>query len=338
MADTRRAASRRSFLKGVAAFASVSIIPRHVLGAEGQTAASDKITHAVVGVGGMGMGHLDYVLGDKGARLIAVCDVDTRHLDAAQKKGAGCKGYHDFREMLDRGDVDVVHVPTPPHWHALVSIAALDAGCDVWCEKPMSRTIGEGQHVIDAVKRNGRVFRLNTWFRLNGGFYGFNTEVKPIKKLVMSGLLGWPLTVRVGPFTGFDWKLGAWVGRPYAKPEPIPAGFDYDFWLGPAPVKPYFAHRTHGSFRGYWDYDGGGLGDMGQHYLDPVQYLLNKDDTSPVEVEANAPWPPHPDACGVWGWIKMRYADGCEIILDSGSWGEPITKGLPYIEGPKGKL
>jgi hypothetical protein len=202
----------------------------------------------------------------------------------------------------------------------------------------MTRTIAEGQHVIDAVKRNGRVFRLNTWFRLYDGLYGFGTEVKPIKKLVLSGLLGWPLTVRVSRFTGFDWKVGMWAGRVNVKPEPIPPAFDYDSWLGPAPYKPYFGHRTHGSFRGYWDYDGGGLADMGMHYLDPVQYILDKDDTSPVQVEANAPWPPHPDACGTWGWVKMRYSDGCEIILDSCEWGEPITKDKPYIEGPKGKL
>jgi len=334
MAGSTATASRRSFLKGAAAFATVSLIPRHVLGGEGQTAASDKILHGIVGVGGMGMGHVDYVLSDKGARLVAVSDVDDARMNAAVKKaGAGCKGYHDFRELLDRGDIDCCHVPTPPHWHALVSIAALNAGCDVWCEKPMTRTIAEGQHVVDAVKRNGRVFRLNTWFRLHSGFYGFGTEVKPIKKLVMSGLLGWPLTVRVSSFTGFG--LGGWTGKINASPEPIPPGFDYDLWLGPAPFKPYFAHRTHNTFRGYWDYDGGGLGDMGQHYLDPVQYMLEKDDTSPVEVEASAPWPPHPDACGGWDWVKMRYADGCEIILDSASG---ITKDKPYIEGPKGKL
>jgi len=337
MSTQKVGASRRSFLKGAAALAGISIIPRHVLGADGVPAASDKITHAIIGVGGMGTGHIDYVLNDKNAKLVAVCDVDSQHLEKAMKKGgAGVKGYRDFRELLDVGGVDVVHVPTPPHWHAPISIAALDAGCDVWCEKPMTRTIAEGQAVIDAVKRNGRVFRLNTWFRLNGGFYGFGTDVKPIKKLVQSRMLGWPLTVRVSPYNGFDWKMN-WSGLVNSKVEAVPPELDYNMWLGPAPYKPYTKHRVHGSFRGYWDYDGGGLSDMGQHYLDPVQYLLEKDDTSPIEVEAHAPQQ-HPDACGSWGWVKMRYADGCQIILDSGSWGEPITKGMPYIEGPKGKL
>jgi len=336
----RHAPTRRTFLKGCAAFAGIVIVPGRILGAEGATPPSEKIRHAVVGTGGMGMGHVNMALGDRAGVLVAVCDVDAAHLKNAVEKSKGqAKGYRDFREMLDAGGIDCVHVPTPPHWHALVSIAALNAGCDVWCEKPMTRTIGEGQHVIDAVRRNGRVFRLNTWFRLQDNFYGLGTPVKPLKKLVASGLLGWPLTVRVSKFTGFDWKIQMWSGLTNAKPEPVPAELDYDLWLGPAPYKPYFKHRVHGSFRGYWDYDGGGLGDMGQHYLDPVQYFLDKDDTSPVEVEAHAPWPAHPDAVGKWGWVKLRYADGCQIVLDSGGvWGEPITQGLPYIEGPKGKV
>jgi predicted dehydrogenase len=326
-------------LKGSAAFASVALLPRQVLGGQGYTPPSDVITHAVIGTGGMGMGHVGMVKADKQARLLAVCDVDAARLDGAVKAGGkDCKGYKDFREVFDRGDIDVAHVPTPPHWHALVSIAAAEAGIDIWCEKPMSRTIAEGLKVIEAVQRNGRVFRLNTWFRLNGGFYGFGTEVKPIKKLVASGLLGWPLTVRVSPFTGFDWKVKAWSGQTNNVAEPIPAGFDYDMWLGPAPYKPYTRHRTHGSFRGYWDYDGGGLADMGQHYLDPVQYLLDKDNDSPVEIEAYAPWPTHPDACGPWGQVTMKYADGCVLILESGEWGKRDTEGKPYIEGPKGKL
>jgi predicted dehydrogenase len=232
----------------------------------------------------------------------------------------------------------VVHIATPPHWHALMSIAAAQAGCDIWCEKPMTRTIGECRPVIEAVQRYGRMFRLNTWFRLHSGFYGLGTAVKPLKQVVEAGLLGWPLTVRVSRFTGFDWKAKMWTGRPYLEPQPVPAHFDYSAWLGPAPVKPYHAHRTHGSFRGYWDYDGGGLADMGQHYLDPVQYFLGKDAECPVTVEAYTPWPPHPDACLLWGRVTMTYDDGCRIILESGDWGVNETEGKPYIEGPKGRI
>jgi predicted dehydrogenase len=310
-----------------------------VLGGADFVPPSETITHGVIGVGGMGSGHVGYVLADRQARLLAVCDVDREHLEAAVKKGGeGTTGYTDFRDLLDRGDVDIVHIATPPHWHALMSIAAAEAGCDVWCEKPLSRTIGEGKHVVAAVQRNGRMFRLNTWFRLYGQFYGLGTTVKPLKQLIASRLLGWPLTVRVSRFTGFDWKVKMWSGRTDLDVRPVPAKFDYNKWLGPAPYKPYHPHRTHGTFRGYWDYDGGGLADMGQHYLDPVQYILEKDDTSPVEVEAEAPWPVHPDAVGMWGRVEMKYEDGCRIILESGDWGRNETEGQPYIEGPKGKV
>ena len=338
MTITRRAFLDQS-LKTVAAFATVSIVPRKAVAGSGQTPPSETLTHAIVGVGGMGTGHIDYVLNDPQARLLAVCDVDEHHLAAALKKaGSGCKGYKDFRDVLDRGDIDILHIATPPHWHALISIAAAEAGCDVWCEKPMTHSIEQGQYVIDAVERHGRMFRLNTWFRLYSSFYGLGTEVKPLKKLVASGLLGWPLTVRVSRFTGFDWKVKLWTGRTDLVPQPVPPYFDYDMWLGPSPYKPYNLHRTHGTFRGYWDYDGGGLSDMGQHYLDPVQYMLGKDDTSPVEVEARAPWPTNPDAVGLWGQVEMKYADGCRIILESGDWGANETEGKPYIEGPKGSV
>ena len=326
----KKAITRRNFLKGaLTTTAAVAIVPRFVLGGQGYTPPSDELTKAVIGVGGMGLAHLDY----KGARLLAVCDVDENHLNRALAiAGPGVAGYKDFRNVLERTDIDIVHIPTPPHWHALISIAAAEAGKDIWCEKPMTRTIGEGQKVVEAVQKNGRIFRINTWFRFDERFYGFGTTVKPIKKAVLSGLFGWPLKVTVSAGTGFDWKF-YWVGEPNLTPQPVPKELDYDMWLGPAPYKPYHPHRVHNTFRGYWDYDGGGLGDMGMHYLDPVQYILDKDDTSPVAIEADCPQQ-HPDACGTWRKIRMRYADGCEIILD----GDAKDERIPFIEGPDGKL
>jgi len=330
---------RRLFQQGLAAATAATIVPRYVLGGPGQIAPSDTIGHAVVGVGGMGRGHLGYAKRNAGSRLVAVCDVDANRLAAAVKSGgAGCKGFRDFREVLALKDVDVVHVPTPPHWHGLISIAAAEAGKDIWCEKPMTRTIAEGQRVVEAVQRNGRIFRINTWFRMNSGLYGFGSPAKPVRHLVTSGLLGWPLTAHVGPASGFGWKLRSWSGKTHLPPQPVPPELDYDMWLGPAPVKPYHRHRSHGSFRGYWDYDGGGLGDMGQHYIDPVQYILGKDDTSPVEVWADAPQPAHPDAALPWGKVVLTYADGCKIVLQSNEWGERAPANQPYLEGPKGKL
>lgn len=277
----------------------------------------------------MGRVHLTY----PGAKLLAVCDVDDTHLQQAlEMSEPGVRGYRDFREVLARDDIDIIHIPTPPHWHALIAIAAAKAGKDIWCEKPMTRTIGEGRRVVEEIRRYGRIFRTNTWFRYEGRFYGFGTPVQPVKKVVEHRLLGWPLTVTVSGVTGFDWKF-FWRGRTVLPPQPVPEQLNYDMWLGPAPEKPYNPHRVHGTFRGYWDYDGGGLGDMGMHYLDPVQYLLEKDGTSPVKIEADCPQQ-HPDACGTWRRIELTYADGCKIILD----GENKDKSAPFIEGPEGKL
>lgn len=322
--------NRRKFLKSAALTAGTfTIVPRSVLGGTGYTPPSDQLTKAVIGVGGMGRGHLRY----KDARLLAVCDVDRNHLQRALDIGGrDVKGYHDFRDVLARDDIDIIHIATPPHWHGLISIAAAKAGKDIWCEKPMTRTIGEGKEVVRVVNQYRRIFRINTWFRFRGNFYGYGAEVKPIKKIVNSGILGWPLKAIVSHNTGFAWKF-YWSGKTDLKPQWIPEELDYNFWLGPAPYKPYNKHRVHTTFRGYWDYDGGGLGDMGQHYLDPVQYLLNKDDTSPVEIEADAPQQ-HPDAVSSWRKISMKYADGCEIFMD----GEDVAKDQPFLEGPNGKL
>ncbi len=321
--------SRREFLKKSAiAAASFTIVPRFVLG-RGFTAPSDQITKGIVGVGGMGKNHIPY----GNTRVVAICDVDKNHLqDAAKLINNSVKMFGDYRDLIALPEVDIVHVATPPHWHAIIAADAARQGKDVWCEKPMTHTIGEGKRLVEAVQQNGRIFRLNTWFRFTDNFYGMGTPVKPIKKLVESGLLGWPLTVTVGRHTGFDWKF-YWVGKTNLPEVPVPAELDYDTWLGPAQYKPYHPHRVHQTFRGYWDYDGGGLSDMGQHYIDPIQYFLGKDDDSPVLVEVDAPQQNF-DAVGTWRKITYTYADGCKIILD----GEGSVDGVPYIEGPKGKL
>jgi len=329
MKEENKPNSRREFLKKSAiAAASFTIVPRFVLG-KGFIAPSDQLTKGIVGIGGMGKNHIPY----GGTRVVALCDVDKNHLqEAANMVDNGAKLFSDYRELIQLPEVDIVHVATPPHWHAIIAADAARAGKDVWCEKPMTHTIGEGKRLVEAVQQNGRIFRLNTWFRFEDTFYGMGTTVKPIKKLVESGLLGWPLTVTVGKHTGFDWKF-YWVGKTNLQPTPVPAELDYDFWLGPAPYKPYHPHRVHQTFRGYWDYDGGGLSDMGQHYIDPIQYFLGKDDDSPISVELDAPQQ-NMDAVGTWRKITYTYADGCKIILD----GEGNIEGVPYIEGPKGKL
>ena len=307
---------RRSFLKrGAAGAALFSILPREVLGKMGGqnsfVAPSDQLTRGIIGVGSIGRSNLHFV-SDQACRMVALCDVDQKHLDsavAAAKKSFNetVKTYHDFRELIHDPGVDIVHRATPPHWHGIMAVEAANAGKDILCEKPMTRTIGEGRRVEEAVKRNARIFRLDTWFRFKDTFYGLGTDVRPLKKLVDSGLLGWPLKVRISGATGFTWKF-YWVGKENLEVQPVPQELDYD---------------------------GGGLADMGQHYIDPVQYILGKDDDFPIKVEIDAPQQ-HPDAVGIWRNITYTYADGCQIILE-GEGFESSSK-VPYIEGPKGKV
>lgn len=329
--------SRRTFLKSLGAIGLFTIVPRKVLG-NGFIAPSDQLTKGIIGVGGIGRSDLHFTSSDA-CRLVALCDVDRNHLKSAVKAAkeqlhADVKAYDDFRELCNDPSVDIVHIATPPHWHGLMACEAAKSGKDIFCEKPMTRTIGEGRRVKEAVERYNRIFRLNTWFRFADTFYGLGTTVKPLKKLIQSGLLGWPLTFTVSGATGFAWKF-FWVGKDRLTAEAVPPELNYDMWLGPAPYKPYNPHRVHQTFRGYWDYDGGGLTDMGQHYLDPVQYLLGKDNEFPVKIEVDAPQQ-HWDAVGIWRKITYTYADGCRIVLEGEGFESPGK--VPYIEGPGGKV
>ncbi len=336
---TQNRLSRRGLLKLGVAAAGFSIVPRHVLGGPGYTPPSEQLTNAVIGVGGIGMVHVH----TPGSRLLAVCDVDRNrvkhalnvcHNEISQKDA---KGYGDFREVLARPDIDIVHVAVPPHWHGCIAAAAAEAGKDIWCEKPFTRTIREGEKLVEAVQRNGRILRINTWWRLGLQPWPESLDypsIKPVYKIIRNDVLGWPVKVRMGISTGFDWKFPFGTGTPNLPPQPVPPELDYDMWLGPAPWKPYHPDRVHFKFRGFWDYDGGGLADMGQHYMDPVQYALGKDEESPVEIEADAP-APHPEVCGPFNTVRIKYADGCEIILDGS---QEVRDDVPFLEGPKGKV
>ena len=324
--------SRREFLKGAAAVGAFNIIPARVLW--GATAPSNQLTRALIGFGGIA--HSENHLAYKGSRLVGLCDPDQLHvaggLACAEKAGWGkIKAYADFLKLLEDPGVDIVHICTPPHWHGCMSVMAARAGKDIWCEKPMTRTVGEGKRVMEYVKAKKRMFRLNTWFRFQSPFYGFGTPVKPIRQVVENGVLGkGPIKCVFGAGQGFNWKF-FWSGKVNLEPQECPKTFDWDMWLGPAPWKPYNRHRTHGTFRGYWDYDAGGLGDMAQHYLDPLQYLLCKDETSPVKVEYKGP-KQHPDVVGRFDRITLTYEDGTTVILD----GDQSLKDAPFLEGSNG--
>jgi len=305
--------TRRTFLKQSAAAAAFSftIVPRHVLGGPNQLPPSETFGAALIGCGGRGNGTFNSM--GLPAKKLAICDV--KFVGRADNKTV----YTDFRRVLERKDIDVVAIATPPHWHALISIAAMEAGKDVLCEKPMTRFIAEGRAVAETEKRTGRIFQVGTFGRFS---VSKNPHNVLIHKIMKSGLLKKCDAVYI-KHGGF--KVKQWSGMVNAKPQPIPKWLDWDMYCGPSPLRPFHPHRYGGTHRGYWDYEGGGLADMGQHYLDPFQWTYAKDDTSPVEIEAYAP-PAHPEACGMWGWVELKYADGLTLVLDSGEWGKPYDR------------
>ena len=324
--------NRREFLKVAGAFGLFNLVPAKVLW--GANAPSNQLTRALIGFGCIA--HSENHLTYKGSRLVGLCDpFDCRvaqGLKCAERAGWGkVKPYKNFLSLLADPGVDIVHICTPPHWHGVQSVMAAKAGKDIWCEKPMTRTVGEGKRVMEFVKAQKRMFRINTWFRFKDNFYGFGTPVKPIRQIVESGLLGkGPCKCVFGAGQGFSWKFG-WSGRIHASADPVPKGFDYEMWLGPAPWRPYSDHRVGTSFRGYWDYDSGGLGDMAQHYLDPLQYLLCKDDTSPIRIDYDGP-KQHPETVGRFNRITLTYADGTVVMLD----GDETLKDEPLLRGSNG--
>ena len=324
--------TRRELLRASAAFGAFNLIPARVLW--GATAPSNQITRALIGFGSIARSknHMQY----KGSRLVGLCDPFKARveygLSECEKYGWGkVKAYRDFVELLADPGVDVVHVCTPPHWHGCMDVMAVKAGKDVWAEKPMTRTLGEGRRVVEAVAETKRMLRLNTWFRFEDQFYRFGSTVKPIKQAFESGVFGTgPRTVVIGKGQGLVW-FSRWSGKANPAVDPSPADFDWEMWLGPAPWRPFSEHRVSADFRDYWDYDNGDLGDMCQHYIDPVQYLLEKDETSPVRVDYEGPRA-HPEAVGKFRRITLTYADGDRIILD----GNETLTDRPFVTGSNG--
>jgi len=305
-----RGLSRRQWLKASATAAGVMIVPPSVLGAPDHVPPSETLGGALIGCGGRGPGTYKEMTKELNVEQLARCDVKFRK--TADQKTT----YVDFRYVLDRKDIDIVAIATPPHWHALISIAAAEAGKDVLCEKPMTRTIAEGRAVANAFKRYNRVFQIGTFGRFG---MAQNKDNVQIRKLMTSGLMKEckGVYVRRGGF-----KVKEWSGRLDQPEAPVPDWLDWDLYCGPSPLKPFVPSRYGGTHRWYWDYENGGLGDMGQHAMDPVAWLYGLDTTFPVEVEASAP-PAHPEVTGMWAWAKLKYANGFTLVLESGEWGEP---------------
>lgn len=301
-----KAVTRRQFIKATSgAVAAFTVVPRNVLG-RGITPPSETFGGALIGCGSRGNSTFKWL--GPNVKKLAICDV--KFLSHANNKTV----FTDFRRLLERRDIDLIAIATPPHWHALISIAAMEAGKDVLCEKPMTRFIAEGRVVAETERRTGQIFQIGTFGRFKAN--------KETRKIMTSGVLkeNPDVYIKRGGF-----KVKQWSGIINPTLRSVPRSLDWDMYCGPSPLRPYHPHRFGNSHRGYWDYEGGGLADMSQHYLDGFQYTYNKDHTSPVEIEVSAP-PAHPEACGMWGWVEMKYADGLTVVLDSREWGESYNR------------
>jgi predicted dehydrogenase len=295
----KRHISRRRFLGATAgAVAFPSIVPSSVFGA---SAPSGKITMGCIGVGSQGTGNMNGFLSKGDARVIAVCDVDKGHRDAAKKRvddkygNSDCVTYHDFRELIARDDIDALSLAVPDHWHAIPVVTAARAGKDMYGEKPLARTIHEGRMMVEAVQRYDRIWQTGSWQRSVDNF-------RRAAELVINGRAGKINLVEVGLPTGGS------TGNPPV--SPVPEGLDWDFWLGPAPWKPfmkYSANAPHWDWRWIMDYSGGQLTDWAGHHIDIAHWGLGLDRTGPVEIEGKGVYPKD----GIYD-VPMEYKFTCK--------------------------
>ncbi len=327
--------TRRGFLKHAAAAAATLGFPYVVPGSVfGANAPSNRITMGCIGLGGMGTNDMRAFLGFDDVQIVAVCDPVTGSREyghwykngwqgnylgrvpaqkiiedhySRKKAGAdfaGCAGYVDFRELLARDDIDAVTIVTPDHWHAVMAIAAAERGRHIYCEKPMTLTIAEGRAMVEAVRRHGVVFQT-------GSHQQSNRHTRFGCELVRNGRVGElkRIIAPVGPNNrkgpGSGWKA-----------MPIPDGFDYDMWLGPAKWEPYHKNRCLYMFRFILDYSGGQTTNLGAHSLDMAQWGNGTDATGPVEVEDLGGEFPRDGLFTTPTKIhfRARYANGVELI------------------------
>ncbi|HOX56613.1 MAG TPA: Gfo/Idh/MocA family oxidoreductase [Candidatus Paceibacterota bacterium] len=286
--------SRRHFLRQsttvvAAAFAAPTIVPASVFGRGGALSPSERITMGFIGVGGQGGGHLlggawTYVAGGyagrKDVHVLAVCDVWRNRRENACKKvndhyaeiyGVGnyksCEAYTDFRQVLDRADIDAVLIASPAHWHAIMTAMAAEAGKDIYCEKPTAVTVRESQAMLAAVRRYGRVFQAGTQQRSE-----YDGKFRRACEFIRSGRIG-----KLQAIYAYRDGGGVFWPQRFGSAKPVPDGLDWDLYLGPAPWIPYDGNASAHRF------DIGEL-NWGQHHYDIVQWAAAADDTGPVEI------------------------------------------------------
>ena len=292
--------SRRALIAGGLGLGPL-IVPRRVLGGAGYTAPSNKITIGFIGTGEHGVGtNIGGFLKPENAidaQLVAVCDVDTTHVEqakariekayAAEMTSGSYKGvatYSDLRQLIARKDIDAVCISTPDHWHIISSIMAARAGKDVFTEKPLTLTIDEGRTICDVIKKTNRVFQTGSEQRARPQFH-------QMCQLIRNGRIGKLKHIEVGLPGGHSVRQPTWDPRPAMEFCEPPKNLDYDFWLGQAPKTSYFPGRCHWNFRWILDYSGGQFTDYAHHLIDIAQWAHGTEDTLPIEVEGKGTFP-----------------------------------------------
>ncbi|MHC4132408.1 MAG: Gfo/Idh/MocA family protein [Planctomycetota bacterium] len=265
--------SRRDFLGAAAVATAFTIVPRHVLGGAGYTPPSEKLNVAGVGVGGMGAGNIVEIAGMEldeenetltkkrdGENIVALCDVDTEFASKIFNAFPDAKKYTDFRKMLEKQkDIDAVVIATPDHTHAVIAMMAMKMGKHVYCQKPLTRTVYEARMLTETARKHKVATQMG-----NQGNSGEGVRL----------ICEWIWDGAIGPVH----EVHSWTNRPVwpqgiPRPQdehPVPSSLDWDLWLGPAPVRPYHPTYHPFSWRAWWDFGTGALGDMACHILDPV--------------------------------------------------------------------
>ncbi|RYX82467.1 Gfo/Idh/MocA family oxidoreductase [bacterium] len=317
--------TRRRFL-GVAAatFATPYIITSKALGAPGVPSASNRIAVATIGHGNQMPGLFYTVRGRDDTPIVAVCDVQKNRREEwkakAEEKNKGVTAYNDFRELLARPDIDAIVMAVPDHWHAPMAVAAAKAGKDIYCEKPLSLTVYEARAMVNAVRRYDRILQTGSMQRSSEQF-------RRACELVLNGRIGQVKTIHIGlPNNGKQ------SSEQVLAEEPIPADFDYEMWLGPAPWKPFNNVRVSGDYGGGWrylrDHSGGMLTDWGAHHFDIAQWALGMDNSGPTQI-----LPPNGKDIKT---LTYRYANGVEMYNGMAE-GMPDSNGVLFT-GTEGKI
>lgn len=310
--------SRRDFLyQSTQLAAGMSLTAVLPASANQAIAPSDTIRVGLIGVNSMGWADLMSMLKNPEAVCVALCDVDSNVLkkraDELEKKtGKRVSLYADFRKLIDDKTVDAVIIGTPDHWHCLPTVYACQAGKDVYVEKPLANSIEECNLIVAAAKRYNRIVQVGQWQR-SGEHW------KAALDYVRSGKIGTVRSVKTWAFMGYGKEFPA---RPN---EPVPAGVDYDMWLGPAPNRPFNRNRFHGSFRYFWDYAGGLMTDWGAHMIDVALWGMNV--TAPRSVVAIGGKFGFPDHDG-------DTPDTMHVVYEYGTFSVLWEQSLGTVRGP----